>query len=224
MAPDHPLRAFLFDIDGTLADTDHIHCRAFNEVLAPWGIVISMDEYKVRVMGRTNPAIMADYFPGIDPAEGARRADAKEARFRALVAGEIRPMPGLMALLDRADRHGLPMACVTNAPRPNAELLLCGLGITHRFRHIVIGDELAHGKPHPLPYLTGAALLGIEATDCIAFEDSRSGVASAVAAGAFTVGVMSGLTAVTLHAAGAGLAIRDYEDPALARLLSGRMG
>ncbi len=52
------------------------------------------------------------------------------------------------------------MVVVTNAPRPNAELLLSGLGIARRFKAVVIGDELAHGKPHPLPYLEGLRLAG----------------------------------------------------------------
>jgi phosphoglycolate phosphatase len=218
------LAALLFDIDGTLADTDHIHCRAFNDMLAPYGIAIGMDEYRSRVMGRANPAIMADFFPGIPPAEGARRAGLKEARFRELVAGSIRPMPGLMRLLDRADARGIPMAAVTNAPRANAELLLDGLGIRHRFRHVVIGDELAHGKPHPLPYRTGARLLDVEPADCVAFEDSRSGVMSAVAAGCFTVGIMSGLSAAELAEAGARLAIADFRARGLAEELAGRVG
>jgi HAD superfamily hydrolase (TIGR01509 family) len=214
------LAALLFDIDGTLADTDHLHCRAFNDVLGPYGIAITMDEYKRRVMGFTNAAIMADFFPGIDAAEGARRADAKEARFRALVSDHIKPTPGLMALLDWADAKGIPMACVTNAPRPNAELLLTGLNVKHRFRHTVIGDDLPHGKPHPLPYKTGARLLGVDPADCIAFEDSRSGATSAVAAGCFTIGIMSGLTAGELKKVGASLAIKDFAAPPLRELLA----
>ena len=108
------------------------------------------------------------------------------------------PVPGLTALLDQADGAGVPMVAVTNAPRPNAELLLSGLGITHRFKAIVIGDELAHGKPHPLPYLEGLRLAGASADGAVAFEDSRSGIQSATAAGIATIGMRTGDRLATL--------------------------
>ena len=86
------------------------------------------------------------------------------------------------------------MAAVTNAPRLNAEMMLAGLGIAHRFKALVIGDELHHGKPHPLPYLEGLRPLGAEAERSLAFEDSRSGVQSATAAGIATVGMLTSLS------------------------------
>ena len=79
----------------------------------------------------------------------------KEAAFRKLASGQIQPLAGLMTLLALADRANIPMVAVTNAPRLNAEMLLSGLGIADRFKVLVIGDELPHGKPHPMPYLEG---------------------------------------------------------------------
>ena len=98
--------------------------------------------------------------------------DAKEATFRELVAGQIQPVPGLMTLLGLADRAGVPMVAVTNAPRLNAEMLLTGLGIMDRFKALVIGDELAHGKPHPMPYLEGLCAVNATPALSVAFEDS----------------------------------------------------
>lgn len=77
--------------------------------------------------------------------------EEKEAAFRNLVSGQIKPTPGLVKLLALADEANVPMVAVTNAPRLNAEMLLSGLGIMHRFKAVVIGEELPHGKPHPLP-------------------------------------------------------------------------
>lgn len=137
------------------------------------------------------------------------------------MAGQIAPLQGLMALLDRADSAGIPMVAVTNAPRLNAELLLSGLGITHRFKALVIGAELPHGKPHPLPYQEGLRFVGARAEASIAFEDSRTGVQSAAAAGIPTVGIRTSLSHADLVGAGAITSASAFDDPALlARLAS----
>ena len=128
-----------------------------------------------------------------------------------------------MALLDQADAAGIPMVAVTNAPRLNAELLLSGLGITNRFRAIVIGDELPHGKPHPLPYLEGLRFVGAKAQTSIAFEDSRSGVQSAAAAGIPTIGMRTTLGHADLVAAGAIASASAYDDPDLLARLAAAM-
>lgn len=219
-----PSGGLLFDIDGTLAHTDAFHHIAFNRMLAPFGISVSEAEYLVKVMGRANSAIMADFFPDASSAEHSQRADHKEALFREIVAAHIKPMPGLMALLDWAETSGIPKAVVTNAPRPNAQLILDALGISSRFAAIVIGDELEHGKPHPLPYMEGAARLGFVADACVAFEDSRSGVTSAMRAGAYVFGVTSSLPEAALIEAGAQQAIADFTGEALRATILDRIG
>ena len=81
-----------------------------------------------------------------------------------------------MKLLALADRAEIPMVAVTNAPRLNAEMMLSGLGIMPRFKAVIIGDELPHGKPHPMPYLEGLRAVSAAPELSLAFEDSRSGV------------------------------------------------
>jgi phosphoglycolate phosphatase len=130
-------------------------------------------------------------------------------------------LPGLIGLLDFADAAGLPIAAVTNAPRANADLLLNALGIRQRFKAIILGDELEHGKPHPLPYLEGLRALDARAELSVAFEDSASGVTSASAAGITTVGIMTSLTDSELRAAGARTTATDYRDQALLDLIAG---
>jgi HAD superfamily hydrolase (TIGR01509 family) len=149
--------------------------------------------------------------------------DEKEAIFRELVAGQIEPLPGLMALLDQADAAGTPMVAVTNAPRLNAELLLSGLGITQRFKALVIGAELPHGKPHPLPYLEGLRFAGARPETSIAFEDSRTGVQSATAAGIPTIGIRTSLSHADLVAAGAVASAGAFDDPELLTRLATAM-
>ena len=214
----------LFDIDGTLAETDHLHMRAFNDVMARFGVKLDEPDYKRIIMGRMNAAIFADVLPAETIAVHEAVADEKEAAFRALAQGALEPSAGLLDLLAWADERGVPCACVTNANRLNAELMLSGLALADRFQAVVIADDLAHGKPHPLPYETGAARIGIAPARCVAFEDSRSGVLSAVAAGAATVGMMTGLDEATLLGAGARLAVRDFRDPRVMALIEAVRG
>lgn len=218
-----PGAALLFDIDGTLADTDPLHLEAFNRAFAPYGQHFDKVRFSRELQGLANVDIAANVLPGLSPAEGMAVLDRKEAMFRDLAATDIHAVPGLFALLDWADSIGLPMAAVTNAPRANAELILTGLGITYRFKALVIGAELAHGKPHPLPYLEGLRLLGADAAHAVAFEDSRTGIASATAAGIATVGMRTSLDDAPLRAAGAVLSADRYDDPDLLGLIEGRV-
>ncbi len=164
-------KALLFDIDGTLANTDPLHLKAFNQVLGPRGHVFDHARFSRELQGFANLSIGERFLPNETLERRAAILGEKEEVFRTLVVGQIEPLPGLMALLDRADAAGIPMVAVTNAPRLNAELLLSGLGITHRFKTLVIGDELPHGKPHPLPYQEGLRFVGASAAASIAFED-----------------------------------------------------
>ncbi|MDA9543818.1 haloacid dehalogenase [Bradyrhizobium sp. CCBAU 45321] len=214
-------RALLFDIDGTLADTDPLHLKAFNQVLGPHGHVFDHARFSRELQGFANVAIGDRFLSHEAPERRALILDEKEEVFRTLVAGQIAPLPGLMALLDRADGAGIPMVAVTNAPRLNAELLLSGLGITHRFKALVIGAELPHSKPHPLPYQEGLRFVGASPQASIAFEDSRTGVQSATAAGIPTVGIRTSLSHSDLVGAGAVTSASAFDDPTLlARLAS----
>lgn len=91
-------------------------------------------------------------------------------------------------------------------------MMLNALGLADRFGTLVIGGELEHGKPHPLPYLTALEWLGAKAQDAVAFEDSASGVRSASSAGIFTFGMLTALDEEQLREAGAKAVIRDFGD------------
>ncbi|MBM3539559.1 MAG: HAD-IA family hydrolase [Alphaproteobacteria bacterium] len=216
--------ALLFDIDGTLADTDEFHREAYNEAMKPWGEVFDLDRYAREIQGFTNADITARLLPNEPIERRLELSELKEATFRRLVQGQVRPKPGLMALLDRADAAGVPMAAVTNAPRPNAELMLGALGITHRFRRIVIGDELPHGKPHPLPYLEGLRATNGRAEHALAFEDSRSGIRAAVDAQVATIGLAASGDHAQLVESGAVAAVDDFNDATVAEWLRQRLG
>ena len=216
-------KALLFDIDGTLADTDALHLEAFNQVLGPRGHVFDQARFTKELQGFSNASISARFLAEEPPLRQAAIIDEKEATFRRLVAGQIQPLPGLMTLLALADRAGIPMVAVTNAPRLNAEMLLSGIGIMDRFKALVIGDELAHGKPHPMPYLEGMRAVGATPACSVAFEDSRSGIQSASAAGIATIGIRTSLGHADMVAAGAVMTAKTFDDPELVRMVGTTM-
>lgn len=218
-----PGAALLFDIDGTLADTDALHLDAFNTVFAPFGQRFDRAGYTRDIQGFSNADIGARFLPHETGERRVEVMDAKETAFRALAGGGLEPMPGLLELLDFAERHGIPKAAVTNAPRANANLMLEGLGIAHRFDALIIGEELLHAKPHPLPYLEGLRALGGRAECALAFEDSRSGVRSATAAGVATIGITSSLNAAGLIEAGAVAGVAAFDDSVVMHWLQARL-
>ncbi|MGY4305613.1 HAD superfamily hydrolase (TIGR01509 family) [Bradyrhizobium sp. USDA 4369] len=217
-------RALLFDIDGTLADTDALHIQAFNAVFGRYGHIFDRARAARELLGRSNASIGAEFLPDEPPERRAEIMAQKEAVFRSLAAGEVQPLPGLMTLLDQAKAAAIPVVAVTNAPRANAEMILRGLGITDRFRAVIIGDELPHGKPHPLPYLEGMRAVGAAADRSLAFEDSRAGITAANAAGLVTVGMRSNLGHDDLIAAGAALTAAAFDEPEVLALVTKRLG
>jgi HAD superfamily hydrolase (TIGR01509 family) len=214
--------ALLFDLDGTLVDSDAEHLVAFQRAFAPHGIELDRLEYAANIMGASNAVIARRYLARLAPREQAATLDAKEAAYRDAL-GDLEPIPGAMALLDYADRRGLERAVVTNAPRANAEKVLSALGIAQRLPILVIGGELARSKPDPLPYLTALKLTGALAPHSVAFEDSLSGVRAAHAAGLAVIGMTTTLNSTTLIEAGATFAAQDFTDPRIVELIEARL-
>lgn len=207
----------LFDLDGTLLNSDPIHEAVFRDLWARHGMTLDDGFYMTHVHGRLNVDVFAEFLPDLPDPQAL--SDAKEAEFRRRLPAPYPATPGAAALLDRAATRGWKRAVVTNAMRPNAEAMLAATGLRHHFEVIVIGEECPRGKPDPYPYAQAMHLLGADPADCIAFEDSPSGVRSAAAAGARTIGIRSGLTDAQLRAAGAVASIQDFNDPALEPLL-----
>ncbi|AFZ67286.1 HAD family hydrolase [Deinococcus peraridilitoris] len=211
-------KALLFDIDGTLTATDPLHFQAWAQSLRKHGLNIDEAIYQQRISGRLNPDIVADLLPALGADETEAFIAQKEETFRAL-ATSIMALPGLSELLHWARQHDLPCAVVSNAPRDNAVFVLSTLGLDRTFAHIVLADDLPRGKPFPDPYLEALRRLGVNARDTFAFEDSPSGVRSAVAAGIPTVGLTTGHGEEALQEAGAALIVPNFADPRLPQFL-----
>lgn len=213
------LAAILFDLDGTIVNTDPIHYQAWQQMLSTYNIEIDETFYKSRISGRLNPEIIQDILPQLSLVEGQKFADDKEALFRQR-ASHLKPISGFAELIAWTEAHQLKRALVTNAPRLNAEFMLEVLGIKHAFHTVVLADDCIAGKPDPAPYQVALNRLGIQAKDAIALEDSPSGIHAAVGAGIRTIGIASTHEAQVLQQIGAFLAIPDFTDLQLWTLLN----
>lgn len=207
------LRAVLFDIDGTLVDTEDIHFATWNEILAEYGMVLDRGHYDRTFVGLTSGDIVSRNFAHLPVAARESLPERKEALFRSKLSA-LSPTKGLVAFLERILAMGIRVAAVTNAPRANAERMLSGLSLREVFQTLISGEELARGKPDPMPYAEGLMRLGVEAGQALAYEDSIVGVTSAVAAGIATIGVDAAghhpIEGHPLRAVGARQVVRDF--------------
>jgi HAD superfamily hydrolase (TIGR01509 family) len=208
-------RALLFDMDGTLTDSDRFHLEAFAEFGKSYGVDIDEPTFVKYISGQANQLIFKNLFPHVPREQHPRLADEKEALFRRMIVGRLKPIEGLADLLAWAAERKVGLAVVSNAPRANVGDMLAQLGVASYFHAIVIGGELDRGKPDPLPYLTGLKQLGVAAEHSIAFEDAPPGIKAAHAAKITTVGLTTTLDEQTIINNGADIAVPDYRAPAL---------
>jgi HAD superfamily hydrolase (TIGR01509 family) len=185
--------AVLFDLDGTLVDTEPVWEVGLHELAARYGATLdaAVRERMVGSAAGDTMRLLLDHVgqPWRDPEEGATWL---EQRMVELLAEGVVWRPGARELLDAVAEAGIPAALVTNTRRMLVEVLLETVGRA-RFAAVVCGDEVVRTKPDPEPYLTAAAKLGVPAEVCVAIEDSPTGIASAVAAGCAVLAVPSQL-------------------------------
>lgn len=177
-----PLKAILFDFDGTLVDSDPAHLVAFNEVLAPYGCSLTAQQYATTVVGRANVTIFGNLFPDAPLAELEWLGEEKERAYLRR-ADLVALHDGAIEVLTELRAQGLQLALVTNAPRMVIDDVAVRLGLLEYFDATITIDDVTHGKPHPEPYLQALAQLGVSANQAIVVEDSAPGLRAAQAAG-----------------------------------------
>ena len=216
------LDALLFDVDGTVAETEDVHRRAFNLAFARHGIDIAWDAREYRRLLRIHGGkerigrSLAEHEMPRPKEEIACIHASKTAIYESLLAAEGAPWrPGVARLMGEALRRGLRLAIVTTTTEANLDPLFSPvIGRDWRlcFSAVLAGDVVAHKKPAPDIYREAARRLGTLPKDCIAFEDSTAGVASARAAGCYVVATPSEwLAGDDLH--GAHLQVPHLGDP-----------
>lgn len=205
------MQALIFDVDGTLADTEAAHLRAFNAAFAEVRLGWHWDEdlYTRLLKVAGGKERLMHYWKMVDPEE-ARGSAVKQlidvvhgikTRYYTeyVGGGRLTLRPGIARLIDEAGRAGVPIAIATTTTPANIDALLrAPFGENWRQRFAVICDAstTAVKKPAPDVYLAVLDRLGIDGADCLAFEDSANGLHAAQAAGIPTVITP---TAFTVH-------------------------
>lgn len=194
----------VFDLDGTLVDNMELHTEAFADFMGRHGRPPLDDAQRARLDGKRNTDIFPELFGRDLPREELLAlADEKEALYRALSRGRLVPLAGLARLLTLLAAGRIPVAVATSGPADNVRHTLAELGLAGRITEVVRGDQVARGKPHPDIFLAAAARIGVAPGECLAFEDSPSGVTAARAAGMVCVAVSTSFSEEVFRAAGA---------------------
>ncbi|MER7762367.1 HAD family phosphatase [Streptomyces sp. NPDC097619] len=179
------LAAVLFDMDGTLVDTEGLWWRVTEELAASLGHRLGPADAP-EVVGRAvedTAAHLARVTGTTDPAAPAALAEALGAAFLTRVEEGTPLRPGAQALLTALEAEGVPFALVSASPRTVVDSVTRGALGHVPFALTLSADDVARTKPHPEPYLAAAGLLGVPIEHCVAVEDSPDGAASAEAAG-----------------------------------------
>ena len=218
-----PLSGVIFDFDGVLADSEPVHLRAFQDVLAPRGIELASTAYYDRYLGFDDVGV----FRAVARDQGRELSDetlrelirVKGERFETLVGQGDALFPGAADCIRRVSAE-VPIAIASGALGPEIEATLSTTGLRHHFKAIVAAGDTPRSKPAPDPYLRAVELLrpfaataGHDADGCfVAIEDSRWGIESALGAGLRCIGVAQTYPAKELAAAHAVLStIGDIE-------------
>ena len=197
------ISAVVFDFDGVLADSEMLHLRVYNELLAPSGVEIGKREYCERYLGFDDEGVFQqvamDYRLILGDEEIELLIAEKAERFEALVSSGGVLYPAAAACVRRLGDEW-PLGICSGARRSEIELMLRGGGLLDAFRFIVASGDTDAGKPAPDPYARAAMLHGVPPQACVAIEDSHAGIDSARAAGLRTIGIATTYPRHTLKA------------------------
>ena len=179
------MKAFIFDLNGTMVHDMEYHTRAWHELLnhdLKGGF--TWEQVKANMYGKNQEVFVRLFGPDRFSAEEIQRLSLlKEQRYQQAFRPHLRLVPGLTAFLHQAHARQIPMAISSAAIPFNISFVLDNLNLRPYFRAIVSADDVVHGKPHPEAFLKAAAALAVPPADCIVFEDVPKGAEAAHNAG-----------------------------------------
>jgi len=184
------VRAVLWDMDGTLIDSEEFHWISWRDTMANEDIPITREQF-LASFGQRNDSIIPQWLGVASTPERVEKiSSAKEELYRDLIRKHgMQPMPGVATWLDRLHQAGWRQAIASAAPRKNIDVVLEALSATHIFQGIVSAEDVHHGKPDPEVFLLAALRLGSPSERSIVVEDAVAGVNAARNAGMRSIGV-----------------------------------
>lgn len=182
-------KAVLWDLDGTLVDSEEFHWLSWRDTMRLEGIELTYDRF-LASFGQRNDRILGGWLgPDADAARVQRIGDAKETEYRRLAEVHgLQPLPGAREWLVALRAAGWKQAIASSAPRANVEVMLRALGLTD-LDAIVAAEDVTLGKPDPQVFLRAAEKLGVPPSRCVVVEDAAAGVEGARRGGMKSIGV-----------------------------------
>ena len=183
-----PIRGILFDMDGLVLDSERLYTRFWREAAAALGYSMTVEQsLGMRSLGKSlgQPYLEGLFGSGVDY---TIMRNKRIERMDAYVAQHgIPPKPGIFELLDYMEENGISAAITSSSPMESIQKHLSAVGLLHRFQKLCSGHNVPNGKPAPDIYLLGAKELGLDPSECLALEDSPTGILSAYRAGCLPV-------------------------------------
>ena len=186
------ISAAIFDLDGLLADTERLHCRAYQLALAEINVELNESDYAEHWIRQGKGIVDWVESHGVDSDPHALRR-RKSEHYLTLLETSLRPMAGALELL-AALKGNLRIGLAYSSYRDAVDGVLSGLKITHYFETIVSGLDVATVKPAPDIFLKTAENLGVAPSQCLVLEDAEKGVIAAHLAGMYCIAVPNALT------------------------------
>ena len=205
--------ALIFDMDGTMIDSMPWHARSWVEFTRRHGVALDLPELMARTTGRTGPECMREVFQReLDDEEAATLIHEKEAIYRELFAPVFAEVGGFKAFAAQARSRGLKLGVGTAGDRHNIAFAFSHLAMTPAPHAVVGGDEGFPGKPEPAIFLEAARRMGVDAAECIVFEDAPFGIEAARRAGMRAVAVCTSHDASQLDGPHVLAQVRDFHE------------
>ncbi len=177
------MKAIIWDLDGTIADTEELHFQAWRATMPRYGVDYTHAAF-VAGFGRNNVEILTELLDSPAPATIQQISDEKEHAFRLLVTPTTTTMlPGVADWLGYFRSHKVRQAIGSSGPMANIAAVVAALEVGDHFHALLSAFGLPRGKPDPMLFRHCAAALGVEAAECVVIEDSIHGVEGARRAG-----------------------------------------
>ena len=212
------MKGVLWDLDGTLVDSEEFHWLSWRDIMRAEGMELSYPQFLASFGQRNDRILTAWLGPEVDRVRMQRIGDDKEAEYRRLVETHgLQPLPGAREWLVKLRQAGWKQSIASSAPRLNAETMLRVLELTDYLDAIVAAEDVTMGKPDPQVFLTAAAKLGLSPARCVVVEDAAAGIEGARRGGMKSIGVTK---IGTLDADVFVRSLADLPDDAFDRLLA----
>jgi HAD superfamily hydrolase (TIGR01509 family) len=186
------IKGIIFDLDGTISDTQKLHAKVESDILARYGVEISPEEITKRYAGMNTRKIFEELISQQTTEYDLEKImDEKWRRMEELASISVEPMEGAIPLIQKLHKEAFVLAVASASNVKYVENVLEKLNVRNHFSFLVGGDMVSKGKPDPESFLLAASKIGVEPTHCVVFEDGRSGMVAAGLAGMKCVGLVA---------------------------------